>query len=118
MNFIGSILCLCTFRWFVFRDILIKKALFLCPKQIQTKKVNCTYSKKRRILIFYITELYDFVDDLNLSWPPCTRYSLNIYKSLDIKDKVCSKFCKKGFLIFVYFTAGNLSKCMRCFAKR
>lgn len=31
---------------------------------------------------------------------------------------VRSKFCKKGFLIFVYFTAGNLSKCMRCFAKR
>lgn len=89
MNFIVSILCLCTFRWFVFRDVSIKKHFFSVQNRYK-RRVNCTYSKKQHILVlvFYITELYEFVDDLNLSWPSCTRNSLNIYGSLDIKDAI------------------------------
>lgn len=38
MNFIVSILCLCTFRWFVFRDVSIKKHFFSVQNRYKRKE--------------------------------------------------------------------------------
>lgn len=57
MNFIGSILCLCTFRWFVFRDILIKKHFFSVQNRYKQRK-SIVHTVKSDAYLFSILQNY------------------------------------------------------------